>query len=162
MSESSGSRNIFVGKVEARAFSRATEIVERVESAVLNIFPTEFLDRVKITRTMTEGHLQIPVVIISATLEGKKRCEHLVTNILSSLSESDKKYLLKSLNRRIDDECIFFLRIDKQAAYLDEIQLARNTDVISVQIHIRSYPRSTKPEAEDLVTKYIKDTGEPQ
>ncbi len=162
MPDSSGSNKIFVGKVEARAFSRATEIVERVESAVLNIFPNELLDRVKITRTMTEGHLQVPVVIITATLEGKKHCESLVTNILSNLSDSDKKYMLKSLNRRIDDECIFFLRIDKQAAYLDEIQLARNTDVISVQIHIRSYPRSTKLEAEDLVAKYIKDTGEPK
>ena len=160
MPDSSGSKNIFVGKVETRAFSRATEIVERVESAILNIFPTEFRDHVKTTHTMTEGHLQVPVVIISATLEGKKRCEPLVTNIISNLSESDKKYLLKSLDRRIDDECIFFLRIDKQAAYLDEIQLARNTDVISVQIHIRSYPRSTKLEAEDLVAKFIKDTGE--
>jgi RNA binding exosome subunit len=68
MPDSSGSNKIFVGKVEARAFSRATEIVERVESAVLNIFPNELLDRVKITRTMTEGHLQVPVVIITATL----------------------------------------------------------------------------------------------
>ena len=160
MPESSGSRNIFVGKVEVRAFSRATEIVERVESAVLNIFPKEILDRVKTTRTMTEGHLQVPVVIISATLDGKRYCTPLVANILSNLSESDKKYMLKSLDRRIDDECIFFLRIDKQAAYLDEIQLARNTDVISVQIHIRSYPKSTKLEAEDLVAKFIKDTGE--
>ncbi|MHA1638054.1 MAG: RNA-binding domain-containing protein [Candidatus Thorarchaeota archaeon] len=160
MPESSGSRDVFVGKVEARAFSRATEIVERVESAVLTIFPNEFLDRVRITRTMAEGHLQVPVVIISATLEGKRRCEPLVTNILSRLSESDKKYLLKSLNRRIDDECIFFLRIDKQAAYLDTIQLAQNTDVISVQIHIRSYPRSTRDEAEDLVANYIKNIGE--
>ena len=66
MPESSGSRDIFVGKVEARAFSRATEIVERVESAVLNIFPNEFLDRIKTTRTVTVGHLQIPVIIISA------------------------------------------------------------------------------------------------
>ena len=99
MPDSSGPRNIFVGKVEAQAFSRATEIVERVESAVLNIFPNEFLDHVKTTRTLTEGHLQVPVIIISATLEGKKRCEPLVTNIISNLSESDKKYLLK---------CIFF------------------------------------------------------
>ena len=79
MPDSSGPRNIFVGKVEAKKFSRATEIVERVESAVLNIFPNEFLDHVKTTRTLTEGHLQVPVIIISATLEGKTELDAVVT-----------------------------------------------------------------------------------
>ena len=159
MSDSSGSAGPFIGRVEVSAFSRATEIPERVEEAILNLFPETLRERVKISRTLTEGHLKVPLVIITAVMEGKSRCQSMFSALLSRIAKSDRRHLLKSIEKRLSEDCVFFLRIDKQAAYLENLQLAQVPDVISVKIHLRNYPRCKFSEAEDLVTIHIKAAG---
>jgi len=160
MSDSSGSAGAFIGRVEVSAFSRATEIMERVETAILNLFPESLRERVKISRTSAEGHLKVPLVIVSAVMENKSRCKSMFSWLLSSITKSDRRHLLQSIEKRLSEDCVFFLRIDKQAAYLGNLQLAQVHDVISVKIHFRNFPRCKFSEAEELATICIKAAGE--
>jgi RNA binding exosome subunit len=63
------------------------------------------------------------------------------------------------LTRRIDRNCLFFIRIDKQAAFLDNIVLAKGPDVISAHIHIRQYPKCRLEDAMTMLEDRLGAAG---
>ncbi|MFW9918053.1 MAG: RNA-binding domain-containing protein [Candidatus Thorarchaeota archaeon] len=148
----------YIDRIEARAFSRATEVPERVRTALLTLFPEDIQEHVILTEETTEGHHKNPIRILNATLE------HPFTDetsrfIFSHLTQSDMDSLLKTFERRIDEDCTFFLRIDKQAAYLGYIEMAMAPDVISLQIYIRKLPRCRPTDAKALIEHYASFAG---
>ena len=157
MSNSEEPPEAFIDRIEARAYSRVTEIPERVESAILNIFPKDVRDRIRIERTVTEGHARNTITVISGFLNHKRSCEDTLTTLLSTLTQNERKELTRNLSQRLDDKCIFFLRIDKQAAYLERMKLATGLDVISIRIHIRQYPRCVRKNAEEFIRSRLDD-----
>ncbi|MGD9381120.1 MAG: RNA-binding domain-containing protein [Candidatus Thorarchaeota archaeon] len=138
----------FISRIDTRAYSRGTEIVERVTESVLNIYPEELRDSVRIATEITESHRNTEIVVILAFIENRRACEQTFNRLVESLSDRDRKVLRKTLSRRLDDQCVLFLRIDKQASYLGETRLANDSDVISVRIHLREYPKCLRSKAE--------------
>lgn len=152
---------MFIDRIEARAHCRATEVIERVQTAVLNIFPESIQEAVQIALETTEGHRQARIVVVSAVLEDKAACDDTLSFIAEALSESDRRAIMRSLSLRLDDQCILFLRIDKQESFLDRIQLAKGPDVISVKMHLKQYPRCKPLDVETfLVERFQLDRGQ--
>jgi RNA binding exosome subunit len=128
--------------LHARTFCHATEDLERVRSALENA-----VGKSEINISKTEGHHGNPIVILEAAVEGMDG----IDRFFSKLSRIDVGELLSSLSSRIDDSCNLFVRIDKQAAFKDEIRLGRDDDVISVRVRVRSFP--AKREAAYMIAK---------
>jgi len=128
--------------LHARTFCHATEDLERVRSALENA-----VGKSEINISKTEGHHGNPIVILEAAVEGMDG----IDRFFSKLSRIDVGELLSSLRSRIDDSCNLFVRIDKQAAFKDEIRLGRDDDVISVRVRVRSFP--AKREAAYMIAK---------
>lgn len=149
----------FVSRIEARAYSRATELVERVADAVLKLYPENVWESVQISKESVDSHRIGEIVVISATLEKKELCEPSFSSILESFSEQDRKLIGKSLHRRLDDQCVLFLRIDKQASFLGETRLARDSDLISVKVHLRDYPKCLRSDAESFLIDRLSNSG---
>ncbi len=101
----------------------------------------------QISSATTEGYNQIPIVVIVATIEDKVSSEIAVDYLLRALSPNDKEILINTIKQRLDERCVLFIRLDKQAAYLGHLQLATEPDVISIQVHIRQYPRCNQEKA---------------
>jgi RNA binding exosome subunit len=142
----------FISRIETRAYSRGTEIIERVTEAVLNLYPEDMRDSVKITTESIESHRNTKIIVILTFIESKRLCEQAFTWIVKRLSEKDRRVLRSTLSQRLDDQCVLFLRIDKQASYLGETRLASDSDVISVRVHLREYPRCLPSDAEVFLT----------
>ncbi|MHA2058391.1 MAG: RNA-binding domain-containing protein [Candidatus Thorarchaeota archaeon] len=148
-----------MAKVEARAYSRATEVSDRVVIAILNLYPEKFRELVELESTKVEGQSGDDILIVESNLKDKAGCKASLDYIFERLDESDRRRLSNSLTRRIDRNCLFFIRIDKQAAFLDDIVLAKGPDVISVQIHIRQYPRCKQEDAVTMLEDRLRSAG---
>ena len=149
----------FVAKVEARAFSRATEVSDRVVVAILNLYPEKYRELVDFESTKVEGQSSDGIFIVESSLKDKIGCEVTLDYIFGKLEERDRRQLSNSLLRRLDRNCLFFIRIDKQAAFLDDIVLAKGPDVISVQIHIRQYPRCKQEDVMTMLEDRLRAAG---
>jgi RNA binding exosome subunit len=149
----------FVAKIEARAYSRATEVPERVVTAILNLYPEKFRELVGFASTKVEGHSGNEILIIESLLEDRMGCEATLDYILGRFEERDRRLLGNSLLQRIDRNCLFFVRIDKQAAFLDAIALAKGPDVISIQVHIRQYPRCKQEDVKTMLEDRLRAAG---
>lgn len=150
-----GSSDLFVGKIEARAYSRATEIEERVVSAVLNLIPESLRNDQPVLITKTEGQSGDRILVVELIEERRKMCGLILDHLFSRFSDSDRLWIMSSIEQRLDDQCTLFLRIDKQAAYLGRIESASGPDVISVQIHLRDYPRCERARAKEFIEERL-------
>jgi len=150
---------VIVAQVESRAYSRVTEVLERVKVAVLNIFPEDVKEQIKLKAKRTESHYKQPIIVISSTLKHTKSCEATFDYILGTLTKQEKKKIAGTLDLRIDEQCTLYLRFDKQSAFLGKISLYDGPDPISINIHFRAYPRCEQEELTKYILERLKKMG---
>jgi RNA binding exosome subunit len=116
--------------VDLRAFCYATEDEERVERALMTYLPEE----VELDRAVSEGHHGDRIVVLSARVERADEIRH----VLDKLGElDDVDTVIEELEERVDDNCAFYLTLDKQAAFSGEV---RRGDGITVRTKVEAYP----------------------
>ena len=84
----------------------------------------------------SEGQHGNPIIVVDAELTHNKEINHLFTELGEGLIEQ----LLADLNNKIDDECIFYIRLDKQRAVLGGYSISHGGDVISITGKLVSHP----------------------
>lgn len=131
-----------------RASVHATESDDRVKSAL-----SVFLFENKINETKTEGHFGNPIKLLDGRIRGKD-CTRFIDNLRSGLSESEFEKLKNEICDRIDDDCCFHIRFDKQAAFKGNIRLAMSSDVISARIKLKSYPANFEKALESAMSLF--------
>ena len=129
-----------------------------MRSALLALFPEGIREHVLLTEEVTEGHHKNPILILLAGLESPY-ADEVSQFIFSQLTPDDMESILQTFERRIDEDCNFFLRIDKQAAYLGHIEMAMVPDVISLEFSIRKSPRCRPRDARALIEYYASFAG---
>ena len=148
----------FIRKIEARAYARATEVTDRVADAILNVFPEETRQNVIITGERVEGQSGDEIVIFTGFLDSTEDCELTFDYILNNLKKSDRGTLRRTLDLRLSEKCVSFLRIDKQGAFLEKIRLADNADVIRARIYFKDSPRCKPEDAIHFIEQRLLDT----
>ncbi|MHA1138278.1 MAG: RNA-binding domain-containing protein [Candidatus Thorarchaeota archaeon] len=147
----------FIRKIEARVYSRATEITDRVATAILNLFPEDVRKNVSITEEKAEGQSGDAISILTGLLKNKDECELTFDFILKHMEKKDRRTVKRSLDLRLNNNCVFFLRIDKQGAFLEKIRLADNADVIRARFYFRDSPRCKKKDAMQMIEQRLKN-----
>ncbi|MFO7834324.1 MAG: RNA-binding protein [Halohasta sp.] len=134
--------------IDLRTFCYATEDEKRVEAALRAFLPEEFdLDRMENT-----GHHGDRIVVLSARVETADAMRH-VLDRLAELDTIDR--VLDELDERVDDNCSFFMRLDKQAAFQDEIRLG---DGITLRAKVEAYPAKHEAAVENAREALAKNT----
>ena len=116
--------------IDLRTFCYATEDEKRVEAALRHFLPEEFeIDRVENT-----GHHGDRIVVLSARVESADG----MRVVLDRLAELDAiERVREELDERVDDNCSFFLRLDKQAAFNGLVRLGGG---ITLRAKVEAYP----------------------
>ncbi|MBN1677961.1 MAG: hypothetical protein JW880_05425 [Candidatus Thermoplasmatota archaeon] len=117
--------------LHARVFCHATEHLDKVKKAMLNS-----LGDVELRVSQTEGHHGNPIEIIEATIAEP----HLIDDFFRRIRAEDLETIVGSLDRRIDDGCNLFLKLDKQEAFAGRLRLGSGDDVISVRMRVKAFP----------------------
>ncbi|MFB6118942.1 RNA-binding protein [Halosegnis sp.] len=117
--------------VDLRAFCYATESDKRVADALGTFLPG---DDIELERTESEGFHGDRILVLSARLERADEMRY----VLSRLTELDDiDDVITELDDRVDDDCTFFLTLDKQAAFRGEV---RRGDGITLRAKVEAYP----------------------
>ena len=116
--------------VDIRAFCYATEDEKRVAEALRTYLPDEY----EIERAESEGHYGDRIVVFSARVENADDVRHVLSQV-ATLSDIDD--VRAELDDRVDDNCSFFLTLDKQAAFGGQV---RRGDGITLRAKVEAYP----------------------
>lgn len=131
--------------VHARALSHATEDIEKVRMAMLNVFGDVGLE---VSRT--EGHHGNPISILEANFRDART----IDEFFRRLPDEDIEAIIETLGKRVDDGCNLFLKLDKQQAFSGSARLGSGDDVMSVRAKVRSYPAKCEV-AQKAVREYL-------
>jgi len=134
--------------IDLRTFCYATEDEKRVEAAIRSLLPEEF----ELDRMTNTGHHGDRIVVLSARVETADAMRH-VLDRLAELDTIDR--VLDELDERVDDNCSFFMRLDKQAAFQDEIRLG---DGITLRAKVEAYPAKHEAAVENAREALAKNT----
>jgi RNA binding exosome subunit len=125
--------------------AHATESYEKVEKALLNIIDPDLRNiyQNKLFYEDTTGYYKDPIRIYRLKISGEDS-ERVVKWIMNKLSKSEFETILLSLEDRYDKRSRrMFIRLSKQDAFLGEISLGFDDDIIHVSIGVSNI-RSVK------------------
>ncbi len=127
-----------------RVIAHATEDISRVRAA-LDFFLSGAGIREEsklIEELRAEGHHGNPITILSIQLKRKADCLNFARFVRERFSEEDVARLREEMPEKLDDDQVFHLRFDKQAAYLQQVKLTNSSDAITAKVKIETYPKN--------------------
>ena len=116
--------------IDLRAFCYATEDDKRVEDALRTFLPEDF----DVERTESEGHHGDRILVLSARVENADDVRHVLARVREL---PDLEAVLSELDDRVDDDCSFYLKLDKQAAFRGEV---RRGEGLLLRAKVEAYP----------------------
>ncbi|MDI9395707.1 MAG: RNA-binding protein [Euryarchaeota archaeon] len=130
--------------IKMRVIAHATEDSSRVRKALdffLSGAGVKDWDKL-IDEIQAEGHHGNPITILSVQLKKKAECLNFALFVRGNFSEEDVDMLREEMPERLDDDMVFHLRFDKQAAYLQQVKLTNSSDAIIAKVKIETYPKN--------------------
>jgi len=142
-----------VVNVELSAIVHATENVEKVKEAIMNLLPPATHDSITFKRTYARGHYGNPIMIFSTRVGKETLARMIVEHLFSIMEPNIKQELNLILDKSMDEDGNFYVRLDKNEALRRRIKLT-SRDPIRVKIGIRMW-RPTL----DIARSTLKDLG---
>ncbi len=131
---------ITVVKVEFSFSVHATEDVEKNIEAVQNIIPLENIEETNIKQEQLEGGYGNPIEFFQIAFTRKREIDNAITNIASKLSEEVKKILAQEFSERFNsDKSTFYIRVKKESAMKNKLQITSSSNAIKIAIKLRSF-----------------------
>lgn len=134
--------------IDLRAFCYVTEDEKRVEDALGTFLPEEF----ELERTESAGHYGDRILVYSARVENADEIRT-VMDALAELPDAEFDEITDQLDERVNENCTFFLTLDKQAAFNGAV---RTGDGITLRAKVEAYP-AKKESAIDNVEETLEE-----
>ncbi len=127
--------------VRLTTFIQATEDEDKVLEAIATFIPDEIdEDDVLFDIDETRGFFGNPIKVINVEIKRSRAVRQFLEHFKELLSEKDRRYLLENLDEKTDEEGTFYVRFNKQKAYLDEVEIDEGADVVQVRIKVKEFP----------------------
>ncbi len=121
-----------IRRIEARTYCHATEEEERVAAALVFAVPEGVTSREEL-----EGHFGNLLVRLTRRVEKKLG----IRAVWEHWSEEGIPAAIgRDVEARLDEDGVLHFRLDKQAAYLERLELAKDADPIDVRLKLIAYP----------------------
>lgn len=133
-----------------RVFCYATEDPSRVLAALANV-----VGDVDPGTDAAETHFGAPITVYSGKIVDSDRIDGLLRDVAASLG----KDLRAQAGKRLDDDNVLHLNLDKQAAYNGHLVWARGGDAIAVSGTVEAYP-AKREKALAALEGYLDDVME--
>ena len=134
--------------INLRVIAHSTEDISRVHAA-LDFFLWDAIGKPEgtvtdeyVEVTDIEGHYGNSSVMLSSQITRKSDTARLARFIRDHMSPEDVGLLRSEMPDRLDDDQLFHMRFDKQAASLGKLVLSSSSDAIIVKVKIATYPKN--------------------
>lgn len=137
-------------------FAKSGEDMESLESALLSLLPFNLEDEnIKLKKTLASGLVESKITILELSLEKERHTNAFLDAFLDDLSTDQKKTLLNQENR-LDDDCHFFIRLDKDALLDGKLALTDGGNCFHIKMAIAAFPKK-KEAARKIIEELFGD-----
>ena len=146
--------DIKAGKIEISCIIYATEDFDKVSKVIENLFPDKLKREINLTKRKFSGYYGNPISTLTTEIKNSDSAELFLKLLSEKFSNEDKIELTEDFNKHLDNDGNLYLRLDKQAAYVNMFQLNQH-GTIKVRISIKKSKRISK----EILKKYYRRIG---
>ncbi len=119
--------------------SHSTEDLDKIKTALYNLIPENIRKDHEITIQHISGHVGNPMRLLDLTIRKNRYLKATFDFLAEKIDKADKEYLYQIAESRIDEDNCFYLRINKQDAYSEQITLDDGDNTIIIVIKFIIY-----------------------
>lgn len=129
--------------ISLRVFVKIGENPQQIREMLLKLIPFDFeKEKIALKPKRTMGFNQEEITIFELKLKKKKHTSIFLDLLKNHLSSESKNQLIETLEKRLDDECNFFVRLNKsKLLYNDQYELTTEGDCFHIKIDIAVFPK---------------------
>ena len=121
-----------IRRIEARTYCHTTEEAERDATAHAFAVPEG-----ETSREGLEGHFGNPLIRLTRRVEKRPAIRAVWSRWVAA---GIPAAIARDVEARVDEEGMLHFRLDKQAAFLERLELAHDSDPIDVRLKLIAYP----------------------
>lgn len=125
-----------IAYIDIRFLAHATEDVGKVKQAAYNLFQADHAEKVAFNEVILKGHHGNSIVVFETRLKDEEITSRFLEKLVTELRKFDKEKILRDINSFIEGNNLY-LRLDKQAALLEEARL-QQADPIYIRVRFRT------------------------
>ncbi|MBI4145319.1 hypothetical protein HY493_03880 [Candidatus Woesearchaeota archaeon] len=143
--------------IELSVFAKPEEDVEKLKQGLLALVPFDPAEEnVELRDKKATGFNDRTIHVFDITLTKDRHVNAFVESFLAKLNAQQRGQLVDETESRLDNELVFFVRIDKDLWANDRIvQLTDSGACYHLKFSVASFPRRREI-AQDIVTKVFK------
>lgn len=131
----------FAHSITITVFIKEDEDKELAKQKLQSLIPeTIEKEKLKIEEQTATGLNDKKIAILKITIEKENHTKKFIENLLTKLGPEQKDTLIKQLDTRIDEECNFYIRLDKEQLSEDKYSLTDSGNCYHIKIVIAAYP----------------------
>jgi len=123
-------------KIETSCIVYATEDFDKVRNAIKNLFPDKLKGKINLAKKKFTGYYGNPISTLTTEIKNSNSAELFLIKLSEKLGNEDRIELTEEFNKHLDNDGKLYLRLDKQAAYVNMLQLNQH-GAIKVRISIK-------------------------
>jgi len=127
-------RNIPITEISINAFCHATEDLNKIKTAMMNLIPESIRSGVVFYEDILEGYYGNVIVNLKLQFSDELAVKEIVERFCKNINENDKKLLYRTFDYRLDESRVLHIRFDKGAAYNGVLRLNDGSEVIKVTL----------------------------
>lgn len=124
-----------IHNIRYRVFIYENEDKDEILEALLNILPTAEPEVEE-----AEGLLEEKMLILTGIVSKKRETKEFLNSLIDSIDEDQLVKLYEDLDRKMDENGNWFLRLSKEKAAKEEWEILDGGDSIHLKIKIAAYP----------------------
>ena len=124
-----------IHNIRYRVFIYENEDKDEILEALLNILPTAEPEVEE-----AEGLLEEKMLILTGIVSKKRETKEFLNSLIDSIDEDQLVKLYEDLDRKMDENGNWFLRLSKEKAAQEEWEILDGGDSIHLKIKIAAYP----------------------
>ena len=134
---------MLVESILLKIFATPDENPQEISDKFLKILPFDLaIEHLSLNRKTVTGFNQQRMVIFQLKLTKKKHTRVFLEYFKNKLSNEVKVQLLETLEKRVDDDCKLYIRLNKVTfLYHDQYELTSDGLCLHITIHVRTFPK---------------------
>ncbi|MBW2992189.1 hypothetical protein KY345_03150 [Candidatus Woesearchaeota archaeon] len=136
-------------------FAKEGESEEEIKRGLLNLIPIDLeKEKVAVEEKTAAGFDDKRIRVFEVRLERERHVRRFLENLMSKLNERQKDLLIGQLDSRVDEECNFFIRLDKEKLLNGEYWVTDSGDCYHIKTLVASYP-AKKERAKGIIKRLV-------
>jgi len=146
----------YAHNVIVTVFAKETENSEEVLKGLKLLFPFDLLkEKINVKQETATGINENKIIIYTVKFTKTRHITEFLQNLIKQLGPAQIKTLMEQKESRLDQDRIFYIRLDKKELINQKYKLTDKGDCYHIKMHIAAYPAKREP-ALEIIEKIFK------